>query len=704
MENTATEPHITELLEYSGNRRVKTILQTEAAECGLASLAMIANYHGYKLDMPSARKFYSSGLKGMNVHQLIQTADKMNLAARALKCPIEHIGKLTLPCILHWDLNHFVVLTGVKKKCITINDPAFGTKTLTLNELSEHYTGVAIELLPTKEFEKKDARQLMTIRQLWTRVTGLKTALATLISLSILLQVFVLLNPYYIQLVVDEVLVSFDDALLVVLALGFSLLLLFNITTKAIRSWLILRLSSQLNLQMGANLLRHLLRLPMGYFESRHIGDLVSRFGSLNQVRERMTTGLVETFVDGVMSITVLAVMLAYSPFLTGVVLIMVLAYLVVRLALYNQLQRATEASIEAKAKEQSQFLETARGIQTIRLFNAEPIRQSTWQNRYSSVINADIKLGKLGISFDAINQFLFGLENIIIIFLAATAVMAGDMTIGMVFAFIAYKDQFTNRLSMLIEQVVQFKMLRLHLDRIADIALHDQEPHREKNRTLTQIKGEIRLENVSFRYSEQDDFILKDLNLTINARESVAIVGPSGYGKSTLLKLMLGLQQPTSGRILVDGEDIKDIGLIEYRNHISSVMQNDTLLSGSIADNLSFFDPEPDTQLMYHCAYLAGIHDDIVKLPMNYHSLVSDMGSNFSGGQTQRLLLARALYQRPAILFLDEATSHLDIENESKISEQIQQLPLTRVMIAHRPETIKSADRVIDLTRLQGA
>ena len=701
MDSVVTEPHITELLEYSGNKKVAMISQTEAAECGVACLAMVSTYYGHKLDLPAARKFHTPGLKGINVQQLIQTADKMQLAARALKCPLEHIGKLTLPCVLHWDLNHFVVLTGVKKNKLTINDPATGTRVLTLDDFSKHYTGIAIELIPTKKFEKKDSRQKMGIRQLWTRISGLGKALTTLVMLSILLQIFMLLSPYYIQLVVDEVLISFDTSLLVVLASGFSLLLFFNIITKAVRSWLVLRLSSQLNLQMGANLLRHLLRLPMSYFETRHIGDLVSRFGSLSQVRERMTTGLVETIVDGIMSLAILGVMLTYSPFLTGVVLCIIAAYLSIRFTLYNTLQQATEVSIEAKAKEQSQFLETARGIQTIRLFNAESMRQSNWQNRYSAVINADIKLGKLNIGFESANQFLFGLENIFIIFLAASAVMDGELTIGMLFAFLAYKEQLTTRMSVLIEQIVQFKMLRLHLDRIADIALHEQEPHREKGRKQIQMRGNIKLVDLSFKYSPDDEYVFKNINLEVNAGESVALVGPSGCGKSTLLKIMLGLLQPTSGKVLVDGEDIRDLGLSSYRDYIGSVMQDDTLLTGTIEENISFFDPEPDHQLLAHCAYLAGIHEDILNLPMNYQSLVSDMGSNFSGGQTQRLLLARALYRRPVILFLDEATSHLDVENESRINENIKTLPVTRLMIAHRPETIESADRVVNLADL---
>jgi ATP-binding cassette subfamily B protein RaxB len=536
----------------------------------------------------------------------------------------------------------------------------------------------------------------MRLSQLWSKMTGLGKTLTSLFVLSILLQIFALVTPYYMQWVVDEVLISQDKPLLIVLALGFGLLAIINVITTGVRSWLVLRVSSLLNMQMGVNLLRHLLRLPMSYFEKRHIGDLVSRFGSLAQVRERLTTGLVETVVDGVMSIAVLVMMLLYSVKLTLVVVAAILIYALLRLALYRPLHRATEESIQASAKEQTNFLENIRGIQTIKLFTCEPQRQSIWQNRYSEVINADIRLGKLKISFEAVNKLLFGLENIIVIYLAATIVMSGDLTIGMVLAFIAYKNLLTERFASLIEQLILFRMLRLHLDRISDIALHEQEANRESIMPLNKVTGQLTLEHVSYCYGDNEPNIIDDTCLTINAHESVAIVGESGCGKTTLVKLMLGLLTPTQGRILLDGQDITQIGLTQYRQQIAAVMQNDTLLSGSIADNLTFFEPEPNYLRMQQCALLAAIDSDISKMTMGYNTLVGDMGSQFSGGQVQRLLLARALYQEPSLLFMDEATSHLDIDNETKISEQIKHLEMTRIIIAHRPETIKQAQRVL--------
>jgi ATP-binding cassette subfamily B protein RaxB len=695
---------MTTRLNFSVKKSVPLILQSEIAECGLASLAMVASYYGHQLDMPAMRKRFSANLKGMNLQQLIDVADSLGLASRALQCPIDEVHKLATPCILHWDMNHFVVLTKVagkgKSAQFFINDPAVGKRSLSVAEFSQHFTGICLELTPTSNFEVKQEQAKMKFTQLWSSMSGLKSGLLKLIGLSLVLQLFALMTPYYMQWVVDEVLISFDQPLLTVLAIGFALIAIIAVVTSAVRSWLILRLSSVLNMQMGVNLLRHLLRLPMNYFESRHIGDIVSRFGSLAQIRERITTGFVETLVDGVMAITVLIMMALYSLKLTAVVLGAIILYSIVRLVLYRPLHQATEEMIQSSAKEQSNFLENIRGMQTIKLFGNESQRQGIWQNRYAEVINSEIRLGRLNISFDSFNKLLFGLENVLVIYFAALMVMANSLSVGMVLAFIAYKGQLTSRFANLIEQIIQFKMMRLHLERIADIALSQQEAHREGEAVFAtsesgKAQRQLSLENICFSYSDEQTPILNNINLILEAGESIAITGPSGAGKTTLMKIMLGLLQPTSGKVLLDGKDITHLGLKNYRKCIAAVMQNDTLLAGSIADNISFFDPQPNYLKIEQCANLAAIHADISKMVMGYNSLVGDMGSNLSGGQVQRLLLARALYQSPCILFMDEATSHLDKDNEAKISEHIQHLPMTRVMIAHRQETINMAEQV---------
>ncbi|MFT6529791.1 MAG: ATP-binding cassette subfamily B protein RaxB [Psychrosphaera sp.] len=700
MDDSQNEP--INLIKFSVGRTVPLILQAEIAECGLASMAMIASYHGHKLDLQAMRKRYSANLKGMNLQQLIEVGDSLGLASRALQCPLNEIHKLNLPCILHWDMNHFVVLTQVsgrdKKAKFYINDPASGKRTLNLEQFSKHFTGICLELTPTSKFEIKQEQQRMKLSQLWSSMSGLKSGLIKLLGLSMVLQLFVLMTPYYMQWVVDEVLVSFDKPLLMVLAIGFALIAILSVFTNAVRSWLILRLSSVLNMQMGVNLLSHLLRLPMSYFESRHIGDVVSRFGSLAQIRERITTGFVETFVDGIMAITVLIMMLLYSVKLTFVVLLAAGLYTIVRLVLYRPLHLATEELIQNSAKEQTNFLENIRAMQTIKLFGNESQQQGIWQNRYAEVINSEIRLGRLKISFDSFNKLLFGLENVLVIYFAALLVIENSLTIGMILAFIAYKNQLTERYTTLIEQVIQFKMMRLHLDRIADIALSPQELNREGIGDLNNIKGQLTLENVCFSYGDEQQSILTNINLTLNSGDCIAITGVSGAGKTTLMKIMLGLLQPTSGKVLLDGRDINQIGLKHYRKSIAAVMQDDTLLSGSIADNISFFDPQADYSHVERCAQLANLTTDIQNMTMGFNSVVGDMGSNLSGGQIQRVLLARALYCKPAVLFMDEATSHLDSNNEKQISEQIQQLNMTRILIAHRQETINIAQTVYTL------
>lgn len=422
-------------LNFTIPRSVPLILQSEIAECGLASMAMLACYHGHQLDMPAMRKRFSANLKGMNLQQLIELGDSLELASRALKCSLEEVHKLQTPCILHWDMNHFVVLTKVSGKGTSakfaINDPAVGKRSLNSDEFSKHFTGICLELMPTSKFEAKQEQARMKFTQLWSSMKGLKAGLLKLIALSLVLQLFALMTPYYMQWVVDEVLISFDESLLTVLGMGFALIAIISVVTNAVRSWLILRLSSLLNMQMGVNLLRHLLRLPMNYFESRHVGDIVSRFGSLAQIRERITTGVVETLVDGVMAITVLIMMLIYSLKLTAVVVGAIVLYTLVRLALYRPLHQATEEMIQNSAKEQSNFLENIRGMQTIKLFGNESQRQGIWQNRYAEVINSEIRLGRLNISFDSFNKLLFGLENVLVIYFAALLVMSNSLSVG---------------------------------------------------------------------------------------------------------------------------------------------------------------------------------------------------------------------------------------------------------------------------------
>jgi len=491
------------------------------------------------------------------------------------------------------------------------------------------------------------------------------------------------------------VLVSLDRDLLVTLGLGFGLLVLFQVATGAIRSWAVLHLSTTLNLQWLANVFAHLMRLPVSWFEKRHTGDVMSRFGAIQKIQQTLTTSFIEAVLDGLLVVVTLAMMLIYSRTLTAIAVAAVLFYAALRWAFFRPLRDATEESIVFDAKRSTHFLESLRGVQSIKLFNRQEERQSRFMNLVVDAMNATIVTRKLDLTFDVGHKLVFGLERVAMIWVGALLVMDHVFSIGMLFAFVAYKEQFAQRVSALIDKFVEVKMLRLQGERLADIVLTEPEPA-ELVGSSQELAASVDLRGVCFAYSDTEAEVLRGLSLSIEPGESVAIVGPSGCGKTTLLKLMLGVHAPRTGEIRVGGQPLRQVGLHAWRDMIGTVMQDDQLFAGSIADNISFFDADADPAWIEECARVAAVREDIAAMPMGFHTLIGDMGASLSGGQRQRVLLARALYKRPKILFLDEATSALDVEREREVNQAIRQLSLTRVIVAHRPETIASASRVI--------
>lgn len=679
--------------------RVPLVLQTEAAECGLACLAMVAGAHGLDSDLPTLRQRFSLSLKGVNLLDLVRMAEELRLHARALRAEIDDLAQLALPCILHWDLNHFVVLVGVRRGVATIHDPAHGVRQLKLDQVSRHFTGIVLELQPAADFVARVERRHVSLRQLLGRVTGLKRSLAQIFALALALEVFVLLSPFLLQWVVDDVLVSADRDLLVTLGVGFGLLVLLQAATAAIRSWAVLVLSATLNLQWLANVFAHLLRLPVEWFEKRHIGDIWSRFFAVQQIQKTLTTSFIEAVLDGALVVLTLAMMLVYSLRLSAVALAAVGAYALLRWAFFRPLRNATEEALVHEAKQSSHFLESLRGVQAIKQFNAQADRQSRFTSLVVDTMNAGIAGRKLELLFTSLHRLLFGLERVAVVWIGALLVLDQRFSVGMLFAFLAYKEQFATRVSALIDKVVDLKMLRLQGERLADIVLTAPEQTEASGigRRLPEMPA-IELRDLRFRYSDGEPEVLAGVSLRIEPGESVAIVGPSGCGKTTLLKLILGIHAPTGGELLVGGMPLAQVGLQAWRGAVGVVMQDEPLFSGSIAENISFFDLRPDLDWVMHCARVASVHDDIDAMPMGYHTLIGDMGSSLSGGQRQRILLARALYRRPRILLLDEATSALDVDGERLVNQAVRQLALTRIIVAHRPETIASASRVIAL------
>jgi ATP-binding cassette, subfamily B, bacterial CvaB/MchF/RaxB len=687
-------------LNFSWRRKVSLVLQTEGAECGLACLAMVAAYHGYKTDLPSLRQRHSISLKGMNLMHLMQVAGRMDMSCRPLRVELEALKHISLPTILHWDLNHFVVLKQIKDGNVIIHDPAIGLVKMELNEASKHFTGVAVEVKPTIKFEKRTERQSIKLRGLMGKVRGLKTSLLQIFVLAFTLEVFGLIGPFLTQWIVDDTLVSGDKDLLAVIALGILLLGTLKIMVTLVRSWILLYLSNTLNVQWVANVMGHLLRLPVAFFEKRHIGDIVSRFSSISAIQHTLTTTFVAGVIDGMMALVTLVMMLVYNRALGFIALGAVVLYAGLRIARYERLRVASEGQIVREARQQSYFMETVRSIQAVKIFNRLTDRKVRFLKLVVDTTNSDIEIQRLNITFQTINAFIVMVEGVLILWLGSKLVLDRTFTIGMLVAFIAYKDQFTSSIVSLIDKGVEVWMLKLQAERLSDIVLAEPEPFTEQPFLNTEsIKPSIELRNIKFRYADSEPWIMQNLDLQVTAGESVVLVGPSGCGKTTLLKIMMGQLTPLEGEVIIGGVPLTQLGLDQYRNMIGAVMQDDQLFAGSLADNVSFFDNTIDQQWIEECARLAKIHDDIQKMPMGYNTLIGDMGTSLSGGQRQRIFLARALYKRPSILFLDEATSHLDVALEKEIASAVSELQLTRIVIAHRPEMIATGGRVIELT-----
>lgn len=678
--------------------RKNIVCQSHVAECGLACLVMVAAASQLHISLPEMRRRFPVSLKGAKLNHLIQIAQQLGFATRPLRLDMEDLGGLKLPCILHWDLSHFVVLTKVGKSKFTILDPAVGERKLGVGEVSKHFTGVALELTPTVEFKPQKAAPSVSVRQLTGLVRGLWRALAQILVLSIALQVFVVLAPFFMQWVVDQVLVSADRDLLAVLGLGFGLALLLQIGIGLLRGWSVVYLSSRLGLQWMGNVFAHLLRLPLDFFEKRHLGDVSSRMGSVQAIQRTLTTSFVEALIDGLMAMVTLALMLIYSWKLALVTLLAVVLYLVIRAIAYRPVRDRTEQQLIAAARQQSHLLESLRGMQSLKVAGEESQRRATYDNLMTEAVNQEVRLARMGLGFNSASQLVFGLERVAVIWIGAVLALQNVFSVGMLIAYLAYKDQFAQRMGALIDKWIEFRMLRLHGERLADIVLTPPEDAQGRPEGLPPADTRIEAEKLSFRYADGERWVLKDCNFTVESGESVAVIGASGCGKTTLVKLLLGLLAPTEGTIRIGGHDLHKLGPRNVRAIVGAVMQDDQLFAGSVADNISFFDPDHDQARIEAAARLAAVHDEIAAMPMGYHSLIGDMGSSLSGGQKQRVILARALYRNPKLLFLDEATSHLDVMKERLVNDAVKQLQLTKVIVAHRPETIASADRVLVL------
>jgi ATP-binding cassette subfamily B protein RaxB len=666
---------------------------------------MVLGSVGQAWSVSDLRARFSTSSRGITLRRMLDISRGLSLIARPLRVELEYIPQLQLPCILHWGLMHYVVLVAVRGTSYVIHDPALGRRTVTHKDFSRMFTGVAIEFERTAGVLRPHSSQTLTWRSFFRKVTGIRGDVIAIVVGALLLELLQVLAPFYLQLTVDWVLTSGDVGVRKALLLAFALALVITILVSAMRTEVILRLRSRLHRAWLIDTFQHLLRLPASFFERRYMGDLAARFDGISYIQKLLTGSFFEIGLDGLMSVVLLFVMLRYSRALVVISCCSIVCAILIRRRLMGPLRDHLRSYEVLHATQQGYVLETVKSIQSIKLFCAEGVRLGQWANLVVRGQNRMAKSERIQAFFRLSNALVFGGERLLVIWYATSLVLQHAISIGMLFSYIAYRELLAARVMNVLDKYLEMKTIEIHMDRLSDIVMALPESVEDARILPPSPTQRLELNDVWFRYSDDDPWLLKGVSLTVDGEKSLAITGRSGCGKSTLLKLMQGLIAPSRGAILLNGVPLAEV-TAQYRAMIAAVQQIEELFCGTIAENIACFDSPVDMPRVQESARKASIHADINAMPMKYHTLITDTGLSFSGGQKQRILFARAFYKEPKILFLDEATSHLDAETEDNINRVVSTLGIARIIVAHRQETILSCDRVLVLDdgRLDGA
>jgi ATP-binding cassette, subfamily B, bacterial CvaB/MchF/RaxB len=678
-------------------RKLPMIYQAESTECALACLAMIAGYHGLELSIREMRERCPISMKGATLRAVVEIASRIGFLSRPVRCDVPALRTLALPAMLHWDFEHFVVLREVRGGRYTIHDPAIGVEVISADEMSRRFTGVTVLLTPANDLVRGVHGERFSLWTLLKRTRGVVPFIAQTLWLTAFLELFALLTPLFLRSAIDSGLAQGDLGLLGAITLGIGFVAVSQGLLLFLRDYVIAYFGASFNLQIMSNLFRHLLRLPLQFYEKHITGDLIDRYQSTNVIRQVFTSNLPSIILDGAVTTISILVVFLISPILALISVGGFALYLLTRLRMYSRTRASSARALQARAEENAHVIDTLRGSRTIKIFAKENERYQVWSNYYARLVNAERAHGVL-LSFQhALKLLIGGLDVALSVYFGGHLVADGGLSLGVLMAFFFYKAHFTSKSTQLVERLIELRLVGVHLERLAEIAL--SEPEAAQDQALSgrdASGGTIAFDAVSFRYSPLDPPVLASATFEIHRGDFVALIGPSGSGKTTLFKLLLGLLPATSGRIMINGTPLVELDLKAYRRRFGVVMQDDLLLTGSLIDNIAFFEPSPDETKVARCAQLALISDEIDAMPMKYNTRIGDLGSALSAGQKQRILLARALYQDPEIILLDEGTANLDEQVEKRLLDNLAALKLTCISIAHRPETILRANRVL--------
>jgi ABC-type bacteriocin/lantibiotic exporter with double-glycine peptidase domain len=682
-------------------RRVPVVLQMNPVECGAACLAMILNYYGRQTRLLACREVLGDSRDGVTVSRLATTAQRFGLRTKAYTLQSSDLRFVTLPAIIHWNFNHFVVLESWSEAQAHIVDPAVGRQQLATAEFDASFTGVLLTLEPGSQF----MRQRQTAVPSWllylktlVNTPGTSGILVQIILASLFLQLFGLALPILTKILIDDVLQFQLSQLMPILGIGLLLLLLSQIITSYLRAALLIYLQARLDTKMMLGFFEHVLTLPFQFFQRRASGDLLMRLGSNSSIREMLTNQTISTVLDGSLVIVYWLILLLAAPIYSLIVLGVAFAQVLLLLGTKRRVHRLMEQSLAAQAASQSYLVEALRGIATLKASGAEERTLDHWSNLLFKHLNVSLRRSHLSAIIETAVSALSLFSPLVLLWVGALLVLNGSLSLGTMLALNALAVAFLLPLSALIANSQQLQLIGAHLDRLTDVFESEPEQAIGAVQNAPQLSGKIALKNVCFRYDEQAAYVLQNISLTVEPGQKVAIVGRSGSGKTTLAMLLLGLYTPSEGEILFDERPLASLDYRSLRRQFGVVLQESFLFSGSIRQNIAFNNPQLSLEQIQAAAQKAAVHDDIMQMPMGYETILAEGGSGLSGGQRQRLSLARAVANQPAILLLDEATSHLDVVTEQIVDANLNAISCTRLVIAHRLSTIRNADLILVL------
>lgn len=678
-------------------RRCPLVLQAEQAECGLASLAMIAGYFGHRLQLSSIRRRFAAINDGPTLRSILTMGDALGLIPRPVRLELDDLRRLTLPAILHWRFDHFVVLVRFGRSGVLVHDPAVGRRTVSWRQLDDDFTGVAVEFVRAPDFKSISDRRSSLLTGLTRSFDGLPRFMVLMLVLLFVTHALGLVVPVATQLLIDEIVLGQDQAWLRKVLGGIALVLLTMTVIDALRRWIALYAGTRLAADSTTAVVSHLLHLPAGTVAQRPVGDLLSRLDSLRPIRHALLETAVAGMVQVVIVMTTLTVMFYYSPRLTLLSVVSLLLVVTLHAAMLPVMRALNMESVVATARANNSLIESLRGFSSLRVLGLETQRLAHWQQAFNAATDSGARQARLAIIATFAQGLAGSAEQLLFLAIGVSGVISKQLTLGILFAFLSLRGRLSSAVLQLITVSRELYFLRSHIQRVGELVAEPVEAAVSAGAFRQRLQGTIVCRQVAFRYPG-GPCILRRFDCRIEARESVVLAGPSGAGKTTLLQLLCGSLAPDRGAILFDGVELPLWDLQALRCQFGVVLQNDRLFQGSVADNICCFETAPDIGRLREAACIACIWDDLQRLPMSLHTPIGSCGTGFSGGQTQRILLARALYRQPRVLFLDEATCQLDGQTERTVLDNLKSLELTIVSVAHRESAIARGGRIVEL------